>query len=59
MRRALDQGGPVDTGGLTPKLRWGYDDMLAARDFPRIVNAMVTYQSGARRAADGRSTTAS
>jgi hypothetical protein len=52
VRRALDQGGPVDTGGLTPKLDWGYDNMLAARDFPRIVNAMVTYQ----RVRDGRLT---
>ncbi|MFC4494458.1 ABC transporter substrate-binding protein [Streptomyces ovatisporus] len=44
VRRALDQGGPVGTGGLTPELNWGYDNMLAARDFPRIVNAKVTYQ---------------
>ncbi|OEU86866.1 hypothetical protein DB35_25030 [Streptomyces abyssalis] len=44
VRGALDRGGPVDTGGLTPKLNWNYDNMLAARDFPRIVNTMVTYQ---------------
>jgi hypothetical protein len=44
VRSALDRGDPVDTGGLTPRLNWGYDNMLAARDFPRIVNAMVTYQ---------------
>lgn len=44
VQRALDRGDPVGTGGLTPKLNWGYDNMLAARDFPRIVNAMVTYQ---------------
>ncbi|WP_314175825.1 ABC transporter substrate-binding protein [Streptomyces winkii] len=44
VRRALDQGDPVDTGGLTPKLNWNYDNMLAARDFPRIVNTTVTYQ---------------
>ncbi|MFI1965743.1 ABC transporter substrate-binding protein [Streptomyces pathocidini] len=47
VRRALDGGvGPdgVDTGGLTPKLSWRYEDMLAVRGFPRITNAMVTYQ---------------
>jgi hypothetical protein len=44
VRRALDQGAPVGTGGLTPKLNWNYDNMLAARDFPRIVNTTVTYQ---------------
>ncbi|GAB2834868.1 ABC transporter substrate-binding protein [Streptomyces daliensis] len=44
VRRALDTGTPVTTGGLTPKLSWSYENMLAARDFPRIVNAMVTYQ---------------
>ncbi|NLU75958.1 ABC transporter substrate-binding protein [Streptomyces sp. HNM0575] len=44
VRHALDQGEPVDTGGLTPKLNWNYGNMLAARDFPRIVNTMVTYQ---------------
>ncbi|HWM35626.1 MAG TPA: ABC transporter substrate-binding protein [Streptomyces sp.] len=44
VRRELDGGDPVGTGGLTPKLNWGYENMLAARDFPRIVNAMVTYQ---------------
>lgn len=44
VRHALDNGQPVDTGGLTPKLNWNYDNMLAARDFPRIVNTMVTYQ---------------
>jgi hypothetical protein len=44
VRRALDRGDTVATGGLTPELNWGYDNMLAARDFPRIVNAKVTYQ---------------
>jgi hypothetical protein len=42
--QALDQGATVDTGGLTPKLRWRYDDMLAVRDFPRAVNPEVTFQ---------------
>ncbi|MGP3984325.1 ABC transporter substrate-binding protein [Streptomyces sp. KR80] len=47
VRRALDGGigeQGVDTGGLTPKLSWRYEDMLAVRGFPRITNAMVTYQ---------------
>ncbi|MFI8997117.1 ABC transporter substrate-binding protein [Streptomyces sp. NPDC053542] len=45
LQQALDRGDQaVDTGGLTPKLRWRYDDMLAVQSFPRIVNAMVTYQ---------------
>ncbi|MGW8374409.1 ABC transporter substrate-binding protein [Streptomyces sp. ODS28] len=44
VRNALDTGKPVGTGGLTPKLSWSYRDMLAAHDFPRIVNTMVTYQ---------------
>lgn len=50
VRRELDHGGPVVTGGLTPELSWRFDNMLAARDFPRIVNANVTYQ----RVRDGR-----
>ncbi|MFD4377319.1 ABC transporter substrate-binding protein [Streptomyces sp. NPDC058486] len=41
---ALDQGTRVDTGGLTPPLRWMYEDLLAAPDFPRIVNHEVTFQ---------------
>ncbi|MFD0372997.1 ABC transporter substrate-binding protein [Streptomyces sp. NPDC059071] len=41
---ALDQGTKIDTGGLTPPLRWRYDDLLGARDFPRIVNHDVTFQ---------------
>ncbi|WP_181768808.1 ABC transporter substrate-binding protein [Streptomyces albidus (ex Kaewkla and Franco 2022)] len=52
VRQTLDKGDALDTGGLTPKLSWGYDNMLAARDFPRIVNAKVTYQ----RVRDGRLT---
>ncbi|GAA2425116.1 ABC transporter substrate-binding protein [Streptomyces macrosporus] len=44
VRRALETMPPVDTGGLTPKLSWGYDDMLAVRDHPRLVNSMVTFQ---------------
>ncbi|MFE9039825.1 ABC transporter substrate-binding protein [Streptomyces sp. NPDC012421] len=41
---ALDKGTQVDTGGLTPKLRWMYEDLLGAPDFPRIVNHEVTFQ---------------
>ncbi|MFB7863912.1 ABC transporter substrate-binding protein [Streptomyces sp. NPDC056069] len=41
---ALDQGAEIDTGGLTPPLRWRYDNLLGARDFPRIVNRDVTFQ---------------
>lgn len=46
VRRALDSGpgDGVDTGGLTPKLSWRYEDMLAVQGFPRLTNAMVTYQ---------------
>ncbi|GAA2449688.1 ABC transporter substrate-binding protein [Streptomyces mauvecolor] len=42
--RALNKGVSVSTGGLTPDLRWRFEDMLAAPDFPRIVNRQVTFQ---------------
>ncbi|MFG2329561.1 ABC transporter substrate-binding protein [Streptomyces sp. NPDC048604] len=42
--QALDRGEEIDTGGLTPPLRWRYEDMLGAADFPRIVNSEVTFQ---------------
>jgi ABC-type branched-subunit amino acid transport system substrate-binding protein len=42
--RALDRGVQVSTGGLTPKLRWKFDDMLGAPGFSRIVNRGVTFQ---------------
>lgn len=41
---ALDHGARVETGGLTPPLRWMYEDLLGAPDFPRIVNHAVTFQ---------------
>ncbi|MFF9016245.1 ABC transporter substrate-binding protein [Streptomyces sp. NPDC014870] len=41
---ALDRGVQIDTGGLTPTLRWRYEDMLGAPRFPRIVNHEVTFQ---------------
>ncbi|MGR8009977.1 ABC transporter substrate-binding protein [Streptomyces hypolithicus] len=40
----LNHGGGVETGGLTPKLSWRLQDMLASPDFPRIVNRKVTFQ---------------
>ncbi|WP_406061016.1 ABC transporter substrate-binding protein [Streptomyces sp. NBC_01077] len=41
---ALDRGERIDTGGLTPVLRWKYEDLLGAPSFPRIVNHEVTFQ---------------
>jgi hypothetical protein len=41
---ALDSGVQVPTGGLTPTLRWDYEDMLGTPGFPRIVNRSVTFQ---------------
>ncbi|GGW44406.1 ABC transporter substrate-binding protein [Streptomyces griseoloalbus] len=41
---ALDGGLEVTTGGLTPTLRWKFQDELAAVGFPRLVNANVTLQ---------------
>ncbi|MEU8524429.1 MULTISPECIES: ABC transporter substrate-binding protein [Streptomyces] len=42
--RALDGGVKVDTGGLTPPLRWRYEDMLGATGLARVVNPEVTFQ---------------
>ncbi|MFI1333279.1 ABC transporter substrate-binding protein [Streptomyces sp. NPDC020845] len=44
IRRELDNGHAVNTGGLTPELRWGYKDALSIHGYPRMVNADVTYQ---------------
>ncbi|MFG2756927.1 ABC transporter substrate-binding protein [Streptomyces wuyuanensis] len=41
---ALDTGLSVDTGGLTPALRWRFEDMLGVPGYPRIVNPNVTFQ---------------
>ncbi|MFG3498078.1 ABC transporter substrate-binding protein [Streptomyces sp. NPDC047928] len=41
---ALNRGVRVDTGGLTPPLRWTYEDMLGTPGYPRIVNRDVTFQ---------------
>ncbi|MEW1722620.1 ABC transporter substrate-binding protein [Streptomyces sp. NPDC093109] len=44
LTNALDHGAEVDTGGLTPPLRWRYEDMQGTPGFPRIVNGDVTFQ---------------
>ncbi|MEH0419586.1 ABC transporter substrate-binding protein [Streptomyces sp. B21-083] len=44
VRRALDDGVRVTTGGLTPTLRWRFEDLLSVVGFPRLVNAQVTLQ---------------
>ncbi|MFE7380735.1 ABC transporter substrate-binding protein [Streptomyces zhihengii] len=44
LAHVLDQGLQVSTDGLTPDLRWGYEDMLGAPNYPRIVNSSVTFQ---------------
>ncbi|MER5744470.1 ABC transporter substrate-binding protein [Streptomyces sp. NPDC002225] len=51
---ALNTGTSVGTGGLTPVLRWGFDDVLGSTAYPRIVNTRVTFQvvRGGRLVAD-------
>ncbi|MGV9244370.1 ABC transporter substrate-binding protein [Streptomyces sp. NPDC003710] len=44
IRAALDNGLQVDTGGLTPSLRWRFQDLTAVVDFPRLINSDVTFQ---------------
>ncbi|WP_217139744.1 ABC transporter substrate-binding protein [Streptomyces sp. AC627_RSS907] len=44
VRRALDGGLKVGTGGLTPPLQWTFADKLASVGFPRLVNTEVTLQ---------------
>ncbi|KAA0942844.1 ABC transporter substrate-binding protein [Streptomyces apricus] len=44
LRRTLDDGLEVSTGGLTPTLSWSLPNLLAASDFPRMTNADVTFQ---------------
>ncbi len=44
VRKTLDSGLKVTTGGLTPTLRWHFEDLVAAGGFPRLVNANVTFQ---------------
>ncbi|MER5280227.1 ABC transporter substrate-binding protein [Streptomyces sp. NPDC002809] len=42
--KALNDGTQVNTGGLTPALRWRYEDMIGSSSYPRIVNSKVTFQ---------------
>ncbi|MGW1593514.1 ABC transporter substrate-binding protein [Streptomyces sp. NPDC002343] len=44
VRRTLNDGLRVSTGGLTPTLSWPYAGRLATVGFPRLVNADVTLQ---------------
>ncbi|MFF5404204.1 ABC transporter substrate-binding protein [Streptomyces misionensis] len=44
VRKTLDGGLRVSTGGLTPTLNWPYEGKLASVGFPRMVNADVTLQ---------------
>lgn len=44
IRRTLDDGFKVTTGGLTPTLRWQFQDVLASVGLPRLVNTDVTLQ---------------
>ncbi|WP_031081652.1 ABC transporter substrate-binding protein [Streptomyces sp. NRRL WC-3549] len=41
---SLNRGTRVDTGGLTPVLRWRYADMVGSAAYSRIANAQVTFQ---------------
>ncbi|MFE1910611.1 ABC transporter substrate-binding protein [Streptomyces anandii] len=44
VRRTLNAGLSVGTGGLTPPLRWRLSDLLDSTGFARLVNADVTLQ---------------
>jgi hypothetical protein len=44
VRRTLDAGLRVDTGGLTPALRWQQSGPFAGAGFARLVNPQVTLQ---------------
>ncbi|WAU85667.1 ABC transporter substrate-binding protein [Streptomyces sp. Qhu-G9] len=44
LRRTLDEGLRIDTGGLTPTLSWSFQDLIGASGFPRLVNSDVTFQ---------------
>ena len=45
VRIALDSSGPIDTGGQTPPLSWGMNDLLALATAARLVNTGVTFLS--------------
>ncbi|MFP3991732.1 ABC transporter substrate-binding protein [Streptomyces sp. E11-3] len=42
--RTLNDGLRVETGDLTPPLSWRFEDTIAGRSYPRLVNAHVTFQ---------------
>ncbi|WP_119582374.1 ABC transporter substrate-binding protein [Streptomyces europaeiscabiei] len=44
IRHVLDDGLKVTTGGLTPPLRWRFEDLIASAEFPRLINPDVTFQ---------------
>jgi ABC-type branched-subunit amino acid transport system substrate-binding protein len=44
IRRAIDNGLKISTGGLTPPLRWEFSNKLAGVGFPRLVNADISLQ---------------
>ncbi|MBD9725012.1 ABC transporter substrate-binding protein [Streptomyces caniscabiei] len=44
IRRVLDGGLKVTTGGLTPPLSWRFEDLIASAGFPRLINPEVTFQ---------------
>ncbi|WP_093759879.1 ABC transporter substrate-binding protein [Streptomyces sp. BpilaLS-43] len=41
---SLNRGTRVDTGGLTPVLRWRFADMVGSAAYSRIANGQVTFQ---------------
>ncbi|RSS73975.1 ABC transporter substrate-binding protein [Streptomyces sp. WAC06614] len=43
--RALNRSEGVSTGGLTPDLRWRFQDLRAVGGYPRLVNARVSFQA--------------
>lgn len=44
VRRAIDNGLKISTGGLTPTLHWEFSNKLAGVGFPRLVNADMNLQ---------------
>ncbi|MFC9946387.1 ABC transporter substrate-binding protein [Streptomyces pratensis] len=41
---SLNRGTEVDTGGLTPALRWRFQDLVGTAAYGRVVNGRVTFQ---------------
>ena len=44
VRRAIDNGLKISTGGLTPTLHWEFSNKRAGVGFPRLVNADMNLQ---------------